>query len=348
MHIVNIMLAKNGGGIEQAAVDYCAGLRDLGHRVTAIIYPGSWAEEQMFLLGIDTVSLFNVSEYDVIAWWRLSRLVKSLAPDAVIAHANRATGLCLRALKKRQFPLVGVVQNYSTRRYNAADAVFTTTYDLIATLAAQGIAEKKIFHIPNMVKVSGLPVRRARHNPPVIGAMGRFVKKKGFDTYIEALALLQTRGVPFKAILGGTGEEENALKLLAEQKGLQEKLDFIGWVADRKHFYTGLDIFCLPSLHEPFGIVLLEAFAHGAPIISTNSEGPKDIITPNYDAVIVEKGDAGQLAKAMEKLIHDPALCEKLAANGFAKVKTSYSQEVVCARIESALGSIIAQYQKEK
>lgn len=343
MHIVNIMLAKKGGGIEQAAVDYCEALKDLGHRVTAIIYPGSWAEKQLHALGISTVSLFNLSEWDVIAWVRLTRIINSLAPDAVIAHANRATGLSLRAFKKRKFPLIGVVQNYSTRRYNAVDAVFTTTYDLMATLAKQGIAEEKIFHIPNMVKCRELPHRDPRHTPPVIGAIGRFVKKKGFDVYIHALALLKERGIAFKAVLGGMGDEENALRAFAREKELDNVLTFVGWVDDRKAFYTGIDIFCLPSLHEPFGIVLLEAFAHGVPIISTNSEGPKDIITPNYDALIVEKGDAVKLAEALEKLLKDPTYCDSLAANGFAKVKTRYSLDVVGKSIETAVGKIIGQ-----
>lgn len=335
MHIVNIMFAKGGGGIEQAFVDYCEGLRDRGHRISAIVYPGSWADQQLAQRGITPVRLRNFSEYDFVAAFRLKRLLKSLAPDAIIAHANRATGLALRA--RANIPVVGVVQNYSTRRYNAADAVFTTTRDLIATLAAQGIPENRIFHIPNMVKVSELPHRVPRRNPVVIGTMGRFVKKKGFDTYINALAILKLRGLEFKAVLGGNGEEENALRELAKEKQLGNSLEFTGWVQDRKSFYTGIDIFCLPSLHEPFGIVLLEAFAHGAPIISTNSEGPKDIITPNYDALIVEKASATQLAEALEKLIKDPAMCEKLAANGFAKVKTLYSLEVVAEKIEQAL-----------
>jgi len=339
MHIVNIMFAKSGGGIEQAAVDYCDGLQALGHRVSSIVFPGSWAENQMRERGIQTISLRNFSEFDPIAIVRLKRLLATLAPDAIIAHANRATGLVLRARPKA--PVVGVVQNYSTRRYNNADAVFTTTHDLIATLAAQDIDEGKIFHIPNMVKCTELPHRLPRRNPPVIGTMGRFVTKKGFDYYIGALAILKTRGVPFHAILGGTGEEEQTLRALAKEKGLENDLEFIGWVDDRKAFYTGIDIFCLPSLHEPFGIVLLEAFAHGTPIISTNSEGPKDIITPNYDAVIVEKANAEQLAEAMEKLIRDPELCGKLAANGFAKAKTQYSLEVVARRIEKALAEII-------
>jgi len=339
MHIVNIMFAKGGGGIEQAFVDYCEGLAGIGQKVTAIIHPGAWAEAQLRAKNIPTITLRNFSEYDYIAAFRLNRLLKKIQPDIVIAHANRATGLSLRS--RTNTPVVGVVQNYNTRRYNAASAVMTTTHDLMNVLHAQGIAREKIHHIPNMVKVSELPHRMARRNPPVIGTMGRFVKKKGFDTYINALAILKLKGIPFKAVLGGTGVEESALKQLAQEKGLGSELQFIGWVDDRKAFYTGLDIFCLPSLHEPFGIVLLEAFAHGAPIISTDSEGPKDIITPNYDALIVEKGNAEQLAEALEKLIKDPALCDKLAANGFAKAKMRYSLEVVAAKIEEACKKIL-------
>lgn len=339
MHILNIMFAKGGGGIEQAFVDYCEGLRDRGHQLSAIVYPGAWAEEQLRARGITPITLRNFSEYDPIAAFRLSRLIKRLAPDIIIAHANRATSLSLRA--RAGIKIVGVVQNYFTRRYNKTDAVFTTTYDLINTLKTQGIDEKNIFHIPNMVKVSELPHRQARHNPVVIGAMGRFVKKKGFDTYIHALALLKERGIMFKAVLGGTGVEEAVLRTLAAEKNIENDLEFIGWVDDRKAFYTNIDIFCLPSLHEPFGIVLLEAFAHGAPIISTDSEGPKDIITPNYDALIVEKENDEQLANALQRLIAEPETCEKFAANGFAKVKTRYALDVVAERIEIALKNIV-------
>lgn len=340
MHIVNIMFAKQGGGIEQAFVDYCHGLRDRGHKVTAIVFPGSWAQKQLAALSIESVALRNFGEWDIFASHALKKMLTKLAPDIVIAHANRALTLSRRAIANG-VPLVGVVQNYSTRRYNAADAVFTTTFDLIATLIGQGIAEENVFHIPNMVHVAELPHRGSRHTPPIIGTMGRFVEKKGFDIYIESLAQLKARNIPFKAVLGGSGPEEKKLRALAAEKGLGSSLEFIGWVADRKQFYSNLDVFCLPSLHEPFGIVLLEAFAHGAPVISTNSEGPKDIITPNYDALIVQKGSASELANAMAKLLADNALAEKLAANAFVKVRSRYALDVVAERIETALSTII-------
>ncbi len=340
MRIANIMFSKGGGGIEKAFVDYCEGLRDLGHQSIAISAPEAMVNSELSGIEIETHSIGNMGEWDFLAVRRLRKLLLELKIDVVIAHANRAFGLSRKAIKGL-IPLVGVVQNYSTSRYNAADAVFTTTHDLISVLAGQGIDEDRIFHIPNMVKCLELPHRGLRNDPPVIGTMGRFVAKKGFDVYIDALKILKTRGIAFKAVLGGEGVESDALKARAQSAGISDQLHFLGWVLNKKKFYTSIDIFCLPSLHEPFGIVLLEAFKYGAPVISSNTEGPHDIITPNYDAIIVEKGSPEQLADALEKLIKNPAEADKLAANAFAKARTKYSQEVVCRQIEIALNTML-------
>ncbi len=340
MRIANIMFSKGGGGIEKAFVDYSEGLRDLGHEVISITDPAAMVNAELAELKLNVKSVGNLGEWDILAARNLRKLLLGLKVDAVIANANRAFGLSCKAIKGK-IPLIGVVQNYSTSRYNVADAVFTTTHDLINTLILQGIDKDRIFHVPNMIKCTELPHRKPRNNPPVIGTMGRFVAKKGFDVYINALKILKERGVEFKAVLGGNGEEENNLKKRARSAGLDGQLNFPGWVKDKKEFYTGIDIFCLPSLHEPFGIVLLEAFTFGTPVISTDTEGPHDIITQNYDALIVKKGNAEQLADAMEMLIKQPATCDKLAANAFAKVRTVYAQEVVCKSIEDALKKIL-------
>ena len=340
MHIVIIMFAQTGGGIEQAFIDHCEGLHSCGQRITAIVHPNSWAEEKLSGLPIEIVRMRNFGEWDLLASHRLKKTLQKLAPDVVIVHANRAMSLARRAMPVNM-PLIGVIHKYSTKRHLAADALFPVTHDLAAHLKSDGFAEDNIFHMPNMIRCSELPQRAKRQSPPVIGTMGRFVAKKGFDVYIEALAQLKARGYVFKAVLGGTGAEEKKLKRLVEEKGLTGTLQFLGWVENRKNFYTGIDIFCLPSLHEPFGIVLLEAFSFGAPVISTNSEGPKDIITPNYDALIVEKGNAHELANAMARLLDDEKLADKLAANAFAKVTMQYTQEVVCERIVTTLHTII-------
>ena len=227
----------------------------------------------------------------------------------------------------------------------AADGVFAITHDVMRFLMEQGIAEECIFLIPNMIKCDALPVRNKRGEVPIIGTMGRFVKKKGFEIYIDALKLLNERGYHFKAILGGDGEESARLKARAKAAGLADIVFFPGWIEDKKAFYTGIDMFCLPSLHEPFGIVLLEAFTHGTPIVTSDSEGPRDIVTPNFDALLVKNENAPELAAAMARLLDDPNLAVTLATNGFVKVKTAYSLESVSERIEKALEVIVKRRQ---
>jgi glycosyltransferase involved in cell wall biosynthesis len=336
------MFSAIGGGIEQAFVDYCEGLQARGHQVTAVTHPAAVVNPQLRLLGITPVSMRNLGEFDPIAILRLRRILRKAAPNIIIAHTTRSCTLAHFASGKR-WPLVAVAHNYQRRirRMVAADAVFTTTHDLIDFVASQGMAKDRISHIPNMVRCHELPHRAPRRTPPVIGSMGRFVAKKGFDVFIDALKLLKERHYDFRAVLGGTGEEEKRLKARAAAAGLGDTLTFPGWVEDKKAFYTSIDMFCLPSLHEPFGIVLLEAFIHGVPVVATDSEGPRDIITANFDALIAPIGDAAKLAEALARLLDDVKLADELAANAFAKAKTTYSIEGVSARIEQALEVVI-------
>lgn len=345
MHIVNILFARGNGGIEQAFIDYCEALRDRGHRVTAIIAPGAAVSASLAALSITVMTLRNFNEWDFIASFRLRKWLQELNPDAIIAHANRAYVLANRANAGR-FPLIGVAHNYSTSRYRSAEALFTTTTDLSQHLIAQGIAQERIYLIPNMVRCHELPQRLPRNTPPVIGAMGRFVAKKGFDVYLEALSLLRDRGYKFRAVLGGIGAEDSRLRALSVKLGLDELLTFVGWVEDKRAFYSSIDIFCLPSFHEPFGIVLLEAFTYGVPVVSTDSEGPHDIITPNYDALLVKIRDAHALADALARLIENEQLSKELAANAFAKAKMRYAMDVVAERIEQAILQIITRWKK--
>ena len=96
-------------------------------------------------------------------------------------------------------------------------------------------------------------------------ALGRFVKKKGFDTLLEAFASLRKES-NVKLTIGGDGPERNALKQLAMDLDISDKVEFVGWVEDVAEFLSGSDLFVLPSREEPFGIVILEAMAVGIPL----------------------------------------------------------------------------------
>lgn len=336
MHIVNIMFSRGLGGIEQAFLDYCVALKARGHTVSAVCSPDAAVLGTLAQAGVPVLQLHNYNIWDVIARFRLRRHLKKLKPDAVIGHGMRAYGLG-RVATRGWCKMVGITHNYSTKRLVDADAIIAITRPLQQKLRDEGLSSERIFAIPNMAPCGEKLTRQPWRTPPVIGSMGRFVKKKGFDVYIEALALLKARGYSFRAVLGGEGEEGEALKKLAGERGLDDQLEFTGWVKDKAQFFDGIDIFCLPSLHEPFGIVLLEAFAHCVPVVSSDSEGPADIISPDTDALLVAKNDAAAMANALAKLLDSPQLASQLADNAYVKIRDHYAMQPVGAQIEAAL-----------
>ena len=350
MHIFNIMLGKGKGGIEQAALDYAEAIALAGHQVTNVFAPDSWALQASGIGGQDsgskprTTPLPQLGAWDIFAARRLKKLAHAHSADLLLCHGNRAMALAHRACKGR-LPIVGIAHNYNTKRFGRLDAALTITQDLRNKLIKQGLAPNSVFHIPNMVRLpEAPPTRPVFRTPPVIGTMGRFVKKKGFNLYIEALALLKERGIAFEAQLGGDGEEKAALQ--AQSDAANIPLTFTGWVEDKKAFFDGIDIFALPSHHEPFGIVLIEAMAAGLPCISTASEGPREILEGGDHGLLTHLGDAKALADAMELFIANHSTAQEMGHNGYLHTAEHYSLPAISQQLDKALRATLDAHQK--
>ena len=117
--------------------------------------------------------------------------------------------------------------------------------------------------------------------------------------------MLHDRGLSAKIILGGDGPEKSALEKLAADLDINDSVTFSGWVDDVPDFLAQGPIFVLPSLDEPFGIVVLEAMAQGKIIVSTRSQGPREILD-DTTAYLCPTDDPTALADALQ-----------LAWNGF-------------------------------
>lgn len=342
MRIVNAMFGCGRGGIEQAFVDYCQVMAEQGHEVLALVHPAAQIREEVeTLAGVEVEAVRNFGAWDAVAKWRLRRLIREYAPDVAILHANRAVSL-LRDIVPQGCKTVGVTHNYRLHGQIGLDGFFATTEDLRSTLLRMGQPKESIHAIPNMIRLSAInPQPHARADVPVIAAMGRFVHVKGFAVYLEALAELRRRGVAFTALLGGEGEELASLKALAAAHELGDVLTFTGWVEDKTAFFGSADIFCLPSLHEAFGIVLLEAFAHHIPVVTTDAQGPSEIATHGVDALVVPTQNSVALADALHNLVDDAALAVSLAGAAGNTV-LAYDIDVVGRRICKALERVAA------
>jgi glycosyltransferase involved in cell wall biosynthesis len=345
--VVNAMLGRRLGGLEQALLDYGDALTLAGHEVHAVIHPDAAIRTALEARGAAWHPLPHLGAWDPFAAARLRALLRTLRPDACFAHGNRAVTLLQRAGLQRAGlghagapPLIGVLPNYKMHCRGLA-AVCHSTEDLKRYARDQGIADACLYHIPNMVRVPAEPPQRSVHSPPVIGAMGRMVAKKGFDVFIAALARLAAQGTPFRAVLAGDGEAAAALRRLAAEAGLAQAISFPGWIDDKQAFFDGIDVFCLPSHHEPFGIVLLEAMAQALPVVTTASEGPAEIVRDGVDALMVPTGDPDALAGALGRLLADPNRAAGLAANAYRLVRDTYDLPQVAVRLDQALRRIV-------
>jgi glycosyltransferase involved in cell wall biosynthesis len=330
---MNVMLGRGLGGLEQALLDYGVALTHRGHEVHTVIHPDAALRPALEARVGPPHTLPHAGVWDPLAAARLSLLLRRLRPDISIAHGNRAVGLLRLA---GAAPIGAVLANYKIKCAELA-AAFCPTIDLKRHAIEQGLGASCAYHIPYMVEVPPAPSRRGMREPPMIGTMGRFVAKKSFDVFLAALARLRANGIPFRAVLAGDGAERGALERLAAESGLRDVLTFPGWVTEKAEFFAGIDVFCLPSHHEPFGIVLIEAMAHALPIVATDSEGPVEILRGDTDGLIVPRGDPERMAQALAALVADPVFAAGLAANAYQRVLSTYDVPRVGERLDHAV-----------
>lgn len=350
MKIINAMFAKGLGGIEQAFLDYSKAICLAGHQLVAVIHPKAAIESNIVSLQKEFPDQIEIKKIPNIGWWDISAIlclecvIRKSSADLVITHGNRPTSLMRFGARKNKVKLFAVAHNYKIKPLLKADHIFSITEDLKSFIGDKGFGEDNIFVIPNMITISEEEKNNKfkEYSPsPVIGVMARFVKKKGVDVFLNACSALKSQGVEFQAVIGGTGDEANNLQALRDELKLNDQVKFTGWVKDKDAFYNSIDIFCLPSHHEPFGIVILEAMLKNKPIVSTDSEGPVEILEDGKDGILVEKGHAGQMAMALQEMIENQEKAKSMANSANEKLKSNYAIENVSRKLDAAIKQVV-------
>ena len=176
------------------------------------------------------------------------------------------------------------------------------------------------------------PVARAELDTPedafVISGAGRFVPTKGFDLLVRAAARVPDAWL----WLIGDGEERPALEALARETGIAGRTRFTGWVEEPARYVAATDVFGMPSRHEPFGNVVLEAWRTRVPVVATRSEGPGWYMRNGENGMVVDIDDAGAFASAVERIRSDRALGPALAAGGRARLAEMFDEERIVDR----------------
>ena len=215
-----------------------------------------------------------------------------------------------------------------------------------------GVGRNRIVSIPNGVDLERFSVKKSSSrvpawfsgvsgDGPVIGTVGRAVVEKGQGILVRAMVRLVKLFPGIKCIFIGEGPLKNDLEQMAVSLGVRENCIFPGVFDEIERVYPLMDLFVLPSIREPFGLVVLEAMATGTPVVATAAGGPADFLRSGANGMLVPPKNSDALAEAIADLLSDPAKRKRIAAAGYRTAHQRFGIEKTVAEIERVYLSIL-------
>lgn len=188
---------------------------------------------------------------------------------------------------------------------------------------------------------------KPQHQPPngngkvTFGAIGRLVPHKRHSDLLHAVKRLRDYGKDVRLVIAGDGPLLGALKELAAELGIAERVSFTGEFEDLSEVMSGLDVFCLTSSSESQCMPVTESMAYGKPVVASDFGGIPDFVEQGVTGYLVPVGDRDRLVAALKQLVESPELRREMGASGRARFLQRYTQAEVTAAIESVYRSAV-------
>jgi glycosyltransferase involved in cell wall biosynthesis len=331
MRLLQAMAGAEFGGAEAFFVRLAGALQRAGVEQKVIIRSHPTRAAQLREDGVDVVELKFGGAMDWQTPRAFKREIGSFKPDVVMTWMNRATAMCPKSGKDTSFKHVARLGGYyDLKYYRACDHLVGNTEDIVGYLVKEGWPAERAHYLPNFVDAElAEPLRRQTYytpeTVPLILAMGRLHENKGFDILLDALSR-----VPNAYLwIAGEGPLRPTLEKLAEELAVKPRVRFLGWRNDVPALLATCDMFVCPSRHEPLGNVVIEAWAHGRPVVAADSYGPGTLIDHMESGILVPTEDPVMLAKAIRLVIGDPDLAEAIAIKGHETFQAHFTEDAV-------------------
>jgi glycosyltransferase involved in cell wall biosynthesis len=339
MKILHFHFGKDGGA-EHFFINLAHAMAQRGVDQKVVIRPQRrWRSDIEQVAEIAAESHFRNASYHRL-WlpMRVRSLINRWQPDAILAWMSRAGHLlprsatCLRCVRLGDYP-------DRLTQFRHADMLICNTPGILDRVRDLGWKRdaRVITNFTRTSRVAAVP-RETLDTPqgvPLISSVGRLIPRKGFDVLVRAIA-----GIPDAYLwILGEGPEEGALRALAGQLGVANRVRFAGWRHDPRPFVAASDISAMASRHEPLGNVILEGWAQGVPVVATRSEGPSWIIQNGDNGILVDIDDHEGFASAFRLLLADSQLTAKVVAGGEASLRGRFSEDSVVAEYLDAFSA---------
>lgn len=354
------------GGVQYHVRDLAETLRGMGHHVEVLTpaeHEESLRDEWITFAGRTVPIPYNGSmasvQFGPVSAARVRRWLKDGRFDVVHVHEPAPPSLGLLVCMIAKGPIVATFHAATTRsKWLAAwgPVVRPWLERISGRIAVSDFARRvQVEHlggdaviIPNGVHVDAfahgpmLPGHTRGVDGPTIGFLGRFDEpRKGLPVLLDAMRTVVRSHPGARLLVAGRGDAAELRELIGPD--LQPHVSLLGTIseADKAAFLRSVDVYCAPNLlGESFGVILIEALAAGAPIVASDLDAFARVLDDGRAGVLVPRGNAAALARALDDLIGDPARRAELSARG-AGVAAAYDWQVLARRILAVYETVV-------
>lgn len=330
MKIVQTMAGAQHGGAETFFMDLVRGLHRTGLDQLVVIRPDDHRIKLLEEDGIAYKTLPFGGLLDFKTRPQLHKIIREYNPDIVQTFMGRASSYHTKGPWKHIGWFGGY---YDLKRFKDCDAYVGVTFDIARNIREQGADDEKVHTIHTFADLDhDTPaLKRSDFDTPedakVFCALARLHWKKGLDTLLDAFV-----NVPDAYLwIAGEGEDREKLEAQMHALGLADRVRFLGWQDDRAAVLKASDFCAFPSRYEPFGTVMVEAWAMDTPIICAASQGPREYLENEKNGLLIEIDDTEGLTVAMNRFLQDEKLCRTVIEGGKKTYAERFTEEAVVA-----------------
>jgi glycosyltransferase involved in cell wall biosynthesis len=214
-------------------------------------------------------------------------------------------------------------------------AVFSVSDDLRSHMIAEGFSKNRVAVIRNGIDPLIVPTEDARRKARAslgldddqcaLGAVGRLDPVKSLDTLLAAVSVLGGRLPRLRVFAIGEGTERSRLERLAAERGLEDRVRFMGHREDVRQLLPGLDLYVNTSSFEGISLTILEAMAAEVAVIATAVGGTPEVVVNRTTGLLVPPRDSDALAAAIEELVASAAQRNEFGAAGRRRVEEFFT-----------------------
>jgi glycosyltransferase involved in cell wall biosynthesis len=367
MRILHMRPKIGVGGASEYLIRLVEGSAANGHSVVVVSGGGEWGQRvRNVATYYDTIDLTprvgqsaskpNIGSL-ILSSFKIAKIVRAENIDIINTHHRFASLTGKLVSKMTKVPVVSTMHEVREDSKRLTSLGLGHVVVTLSTMVKNFVTHT--YHIrPERIHVipMGIPIpaplsssRRAslmeeiglENGAPIIGCIGRLVKRKGQTYLLQAIPEILKAYPSAQFVFVGDGQERSALETITNQLDIRRNVFFLGSRDDVTDLIGLFNFTVLPSLQEEFGIVLIESLAQKKPIVAAAVGGVPEIVKDHENGLLIPARDSTMIAEGVLYLLNNPSFISQFGANGYRMVEEMYSTGSFVERTEALYCSVI-------